>query len=198
LSCLSFQKLQVSRYLPLPLLKTSFSVTNSYVLKKLRLVLFPWRHKSWSRKVSRRGMSGDQGSNGSGGVEGWMPPRDDINAPDLYIPSKRYSQSRPYEGLSRLITFPASQPWPWSPTPCSPHSFPVAPRSLESASANRLRSSCSNSFAFGESSPGYARSHKFISNHDGFHRLGCYLLDVRGSGASGVELIGYGGYKFVG
>ncbi len=29
-------------------------------------------------------------------------------------------------------------------------------------------------------------------------RLGCYLLDVRGSGASGVELIGYGGYKFVG
>jgi len=29
-------------------------------------------------------------------------------------------------------------------------------------------------------------------------KLGCYLLDVRGSGASGVELIGYGGYKFVG
>jgi hypothetical protein len=30
------------------------------------------------------------------------------------------------------------------------------------------------------------------------YRLGCYLLDVRGTGASGVELIGYGGYKFVG
>lgn len=29
-------------------------------------------------------------------------------------------------------------------------------------------------------------------------KLGCYLLDVRGGGASGVELIGYGGYKFVG
>lgn len=29
-------------------------------------------------------------------------------------------------------------------------------------------------------------------------KLGCYLLDVRGSGASGVELVGYGGYKFVG
>jgi hypothetical protein len=29
-------------------------------------------------------------------------------------------------------------------------------------------------------------------------RLGTYLLDVRGSGASGVELVGYGGYKFVG
>lgn len=29
-------------------------------------------------------------------------------------------------------------------------------------------------------------------------KLGCYLLDVRGGGASGVELMGYGGYKFVG
>lgn len=29
-------------------------------------------------------------------------------------------------------------------------------------------------------------------------KLGTYLLDVRGGGASGVELIGYGGYKFVG
>lgn len=29
-------------------------------------------------------------------------------------------------------------------------------------------------------------------------KLGCYLLDVRGGGASGVELIGYFGYKFVG
>jgi len=82
----------VSRYLPLPLLKTSFSVTNSYVLKKLRLLLFPWRHKSWSRKVSRRGTGGaGEGPGVNGGqmmVEGWMAPREDINAPDLYIPSK--------------------------------------------------------------------------------------------------------------
>lgn len=26
-------------------------------------------------------------SNGASGQDGWMPPRDDINAPDLYIPS---------------------------------------------------------------------------------------------------------------
>jgi hypothetical protein len=82
----------VSRYLPLPLLKTSFSVTNSYVLKKLRLLLFPWRHKSWSRRVSRRGAGGaGEGPGANGGqmmVEGWMAPREDINAPDLYIPSK--------------------------------------------------------------------------------------------------------------
>lgn len=29
-------------------------------------------------------------------------------------------------------------------------------------------------------------------------KLGCYFLDVRGGGASGVELLAYGGYKFVG
>lgn len=29
-------------------------------------------------------------------------------------------------------------------------------------------------------------------------RLGLYLLDVKGEGASGVELVGYGGYKFLG
>jgi hypothetical protein len=38
----------------------------------------------------------------------------------------------------------------------------------------------------------------FVLIDRGACRLGCYLLDVRGSGASGVELIGYGGYKFVG
>lgn len=68
---------QFTRYLPLQLIKTSFDVTNSYVLRKIRLVLFPWRHKPWAR--TRR--SGDAGS------DGWQPPREDINAPDLYIPS---------------------------------------------------------------------------------------------------------------
>lgn len=71
--------MQFTRYLPLPLVKTSFSVTNSYVLNKLRLILFPWRHKPWARQPRR--------STENGSVEGWQPPRDDINAPDLYIPS---------------------------------------------------------------------------------------------------------------
>lgn len=75
-------------------MKTSFSVTNSYVLRKLRLVLFPWRHHPWARKVRRRGMDGVDAGQGMGGdasqsqLEGWMPPRDDLNAPDLYIPSE--------------------------------------------------------------------------------------------------------------
>ena len=44
---------------------------------KLFLVLFPWRHKPWSRKQSI----------GPNGQEGWfLPPRDDLNSPDMYIP----------------------------------------------------------------------------------------------------------------
>lgn len=58
-------------------LKHYFNVTNSYVLNKLFLVLFPWRHKPWSRKQAA----------GPSGQEGWyLPPRDDINSPDMYIP----------------------------------------------------------------------------------------------------------------
>lgn len=39
--------------------------------------MFPWRHKPWSRKQSV----------GPNGQEGWfLPPRDDLNSPDMYIP----------------------------------------------------------------------------------------------------------------
>ncbi|KAJ9119155.1 hypothetical protein QFC22_003646 [Naganishia vaughanmartiniae] len=158
-----------TRYLPLPLVKTSFSVTNSYVLSKLRLVLFPWRHHPWSRQAIRTsGMSGQPDSvhpggagisNGSSGQEGWMPPRDDINAPDLYIPSMA------------LVTYTLL---------CG----------LAAGLQNR----------FHPEVLGYSLSKALAVVVTEFLiiRLGCYLLDVRGGGASGVELIGYGGYKFVG
>lgn len=61
------------------MLKHQFQVSNSYVLSKLRLVLFPWRHKPWYRKTIR--------SEG-GQTDGYLAPRDDINSPDLYIPGK--------------------------------------------------------------------------------------------------------------
>lgn len=58
--------------------KHYFDVTNGYVVNKLYLVLFPWRHKPWSRKQAV----------GPNGQEGWyLPPRDDINSPDMYIPA---------------------------------------------------------------------------------------------------------------
>ncbi|KAJ9145259.1 Er to golgi transport protein yif1 [Coniochaeta hoffmannii] len=67
----------VNRYVNVSALKHYFNVTNSYVVNKLFLVVFPWRHKPWSRKQTV----------GPNGQEGWyLPPRDDINSPDMYIP----------------------------------------------------------------------------------------------------------------
>jgi len=68
----------VSRLLPLAHLKHSFDVTHGYVARKIGVVLWPWRHKSWARQVQR--------SEATGVGEGWKSPREDINSPDLYIP----------------------------------------------------------------------------------------------------------------
>jgi protein transport protein YIF1 len=68
---------QFNRYVNVTALKHYFNVSNGYVVNKLFLVLFPWRHKPWSRKQSI----------GPNGQEGWfLPPRDDLNSPDMYIP----------------------------------------------------------------------------------------------------------------
>lgn len=66
----------LNRYVNVSALKHYFNVSNSYVLNKLYIVLFPWRHRPWSRQ----GMS----SNGQGPL--FLPPREDINSPDMYIP----------------------------------------------------------------------------------------------------------------
>ncbi|KDQ10705.1 hypothetical protein BOTBODRAFT_115475 [Botryobasidium botryosum FD-172 SS1] len=71
------------RHLPLPLLKHHFNVSNSYVLHKLRLVVFPWRHRPWSRQMRRT-------VDHNGQTGGWQPPREDINSPDLYIPTMAF------------------------------------------------------------------------------------------------------------
>ncbi|KAK9241975.1 YIF1-domain-containing protein [Lipomyces tetrasporus] len=62
----------------MPTLKSYFNVSNGYVSRKLGLVLFPWRHKPWARQTKRSEVSGT--------IEGYRDPRDDINAPDMYIP----------------------------------------------------------------------------------------------------------------
>ncbi|KAJ2904905.1 er to golgi transport protein yif1 [Zalerion maritima] len=72
-----FIEQSVHRYVSVSALKHYFQVSNSYVINKLFLVLFPWRHKPWTRKQTT----------GPNGQEGWyLPPRDDINSPDMYIP----------------------------------------------------------------------------------------------------------------
>lgn len=57
-------------------LRYYFAVNNSYVKNKLKLLLFPFLHKNWFR------LTVAQGDN----QESYRPPRDDINAPDMYIP----------------------------------------------------------------------------------------------------------------
>lgn len=58
-------------------LKHYFNVSNSYVINKLFIVLFPWRHRPWSRQQR-------MSHNGADGL--YQPPRDDVNSPDMYIP----------------------------------------------------------------------------------------------------------------
>ncbi|KAK9712954.1 Protein transport protein yif1 [Basidiobolus ranarum] len=68
----------LDRYVSVANLKFYFNVSNMYVVNKLRLLLFPFRHQTWSRQIKR--------SEENGQIEGYRPPREDINSPDLYIP----------------------------------------------------------------------------------------------------------------
>ncbi|KAF2155683.1 YIF1-domain-containing protein [Myriangium duriaei CBS 260.36] len=68
-----------NRYIPVSALKHYFNVSNSYVLSKLVIVLIPWRHKPWSRTPSPH-------SSASSGGPLFLPPREDVNSPDMYIP----------------------------------------------------------------------------------------------------------------
>ena len=82
-----FDNAQFGGFMPYGTLKHHFNVSNSYVVYKLRLVLFPWRHKPWTRRVHRPDQGYSQGPPPPHAAAGeWMPPRDDINSPDLYIP----------------------------------------------------------------------------------------------------------------
>ncbi|KAF2465981.1 YIF1-domain-containing protein [Lindgomyces ingoldianus] len=65
------------RFVSVSALKHYFNVSNSYVVNKLYIVLFPWWHRPWSRqqRLSNNGQDGY-----------YLPPREDINSPDMYIP----------------------------------------------------------------------------------------------------------------
>jgi protein transport protein YIF1 len=70
-------------------LKHYFNVSNSYVLSKILLVLFPWRHKPWSRQQGRLSTSAASVNGQVSQAEYtsiFLPPRDDLNSPDMYIP----------------------------------------------------------------------------------------------------------------
>ncbi|KAF9948625.1 hypothetical protein BGZ72_009486 [Mortierella alpina] len=68
----------LNRWVNRAALQPYFNVSNSYVVNKLRLLVFPWRHKLWTRSLRRSETTGE--------TIGYLSPRDDVNAPDMYIP----------------------------------------------------------------------------------------------------------------
>lgn len=69
----------LGRFMTLSPLKYYFNVNNSYVMNKIKLLLCPFFHKSWKRRIMRVGE-----------VDSYAFPREDINAPDLYIPTMAF------------------------------------------------------------------------------------------------------------
>ena len=69
--------IQFGRFISVSALKHYFNVSNTYVANKLWIVLFPWRHRPWVRQ-QRMGSSTQDLF--------YLPPREDINSPDMYIP----------------------------------------------------------------------------------------------------------------
>ena len=61
----------VNRFLAVSHIKTYFAVDTNYVLKKLAILLFPFTHRNWSSQYQQTEP---------------LPPRQEINSPDLYIP----------------------------------------------------------------------------------------------------------------
>lgn len=73
------------RWLGADTLKYYFHVDNVYVLTKLKLILVPCLHKDWSRKQTGMQQQGLPEIS-----KQWSTPRNDVNAPDLYIPAMAF------------------------------------------------------------------------------------------------------------
>ncbi|KAG5513822.1 hypothetical protein PMAC_000860 [Pneumocystis sp. 'macacae'] len=69
----------MGRFISLTTLRHYFNVSNYYVISKIWVILFPWRHKCWSRFPKH--LEANDIS-----VEVYKSPREDINSPDMYIP----------------------------------------------------------------------------------------------------------------
>ena len=157
---------QLAGLIPVSLLKHHFNVSNSYVIHKLRLLVFPWRHKPWSRKTKRL----------ENGTSEWQPPREDINSPDLYIPGvfpqwlSLWSWLMRWHEVMAFVTYVL---------------FVALLRGLQDRfHPEVLGTAASKALA--------VVIVDFI-----FVKTGCYILNIQGSGQV-LDLIAYGGYKFVG
>ena len=166
-------------------IKHYFNVSNSYVIRKLRLVLFPWLHRQ-SRRLRAQGE--------------WLPPRDDINSPDLYIPGIFNYQFSP---IDMRTEFHYVQWWQlsliFSWLPYTQGFMPVfIPKFDLYSSIHSFPEPVTNKFSFfqiiGESA---SRAIVVVLLDFCFIKLGCYILNIQGS-SQAVDIVAYGGYKFVG
>lgn len=132
--------------LPIMRVKPHFNVSNSYVMRKLRIVLFPWIHKHWGRSSQRT----------DAGQTEFQTPRQDVNSPDLYIP------------LMALVTY-------------------ILLCALHSGLQKRFHPQ-----VIGESA---SRALMVVMLDFIFVQLGCYFMNVQ---SQSIDVIAYGGYKFVG
>ncbi|XP_075222084.1 yip1d-interacting factor 1 [Lycorma delicatula] len=66
---------EFEKYVPVTRLKYYFAVDTSYVMRKLKLLFFPFTHSDWSVKYEQNEP---------------VQPRYEVNAPDLYIPTMAY------------------------------------------------------------------------------------------------------------
>ncbi|XP_062053735.1 protein YIF1A isoform X3 [Lepus europaeus] len=66
---------ELHRFVSMSKLKYFFAVDTAYVAKKLGLLVFPYTHQNWEPQYSR---------------DVPLPPRQDLNAPDLYIPAMAF------------------------------------------------------------------------------------------------------------
>lgn len=71
---------EFQKYVPTGAFKYYFKVSNTYVMRKLLLILFPFRNKNWMRSYRRS--EGEATSS----AEAYAFPYDDTNAPDFYLP----------------------------------------------------------------------------------------------------------------
>jgi len=62
------------------MLRYYFNVNNRYVLNKLKIIMCPFIHDSWARKIVQD----------VNGFNSFLAPSQDVNAPDLYIPAMAF------------------------------------------------------------------------------------------------------------
>lgn len=70
--------------------KRYFNVTNAYVRRKLLILLLPCVNRTWARRRAVEQPHGHFDRNVSEDASAYLPPRDDVNAPDLYIPAMSF------------------------------------------------------------------------------------------------------------